>query len=171
LPRLTLTFPAVPPRLLSPTGCVFAASLLTTCLLTGCAAGTVQVPVPSPGAAAERLCAGLRSPARLHGLGKRTTSPKSPLVAAWGSPAIALRCGVSRPAALVPTSQLVTVSGISWFEEPADRPVTFTAVGRQAYVEVTVPPKYTERNPPGDVLLELTAAIKAALPEKADGEL
>ncbi|MGI8335506.1 DUF3515 domain-containing protein [Actinomadura scrupuli] len=160
--RLTLIFRPV----LLLMGCLLSAGVLT-----GCAAGTVQVPVPSPDPAAARLCAGLRPPHRLHGQTERTTSPRSRLVAAWGSPAIALRCGVSRPAALRPASQLVTVNGISWFEEPADRPVTFTAVGRQAYVEVTIPAKYTEHSPPGDVLLELTAAIKAALPEKADGEL
>ena len=160
--RLTLIFPPV---------LLFIGCLLTAALLAGCAAGAVQVPVPSPDPAAARLCAGLLPPHKVHGQTGRTTSPKSRLVAAWGSPAIALRCGVSRPPALQPTSQLVTVSGISWFAEPADRPVTFTAVGRQAYVEVTIPAKYTEHSPPGDVLLELTAAIKAALPEKADGEL
>jgi hypothetical protein len=63
---------------------------------------------------------------------------------------------------------LVTLNGIAWFGEPVNRPVTFTAVGRQAYVEVTVP---TTIQPPGDVLIELTSAIKTALPEKADGEL
>jgi hypothetical protein len=140
-------------------------------LLAGCGAGAVQVPLPGPDPAAARLCAGLRLPQKLHGQARRATRPESPLVTAWGSPAIALRCGVGRPAALLPTSQLVTVSGIAWFAEPTDRPVTFTAVGRQAYVEVTVPATYTEHSPPGDVLLELTDAIKAALPEKADGEL
>jgi hypothetical protein len=90
------------------------------------------------------------------------------LTTAWGSPAIALRCGVPRPAAMRPASELVTVNGVSWFPQPPDRPVTFTAVGRRAYVEVTVPAKYA---PPGDVLIELTAAIKAALPAKPGGEL
>jgi Protein of unknown function (DUF3515) len=140
-------------------------------LTAACAAGSVQVPLPNPDQATSRLCAALRLPRKAHGQSRRATDPASPLVTAWGSPAIALRCGVARPAAMRPTSQLVTVSGISWFAEPADRPVTFTAVGRQAYVEVTIPPKYTERNPPGDILLELTDAIKAAIPEKPDGQL
>jgi hypothetical protein len=129
------------------------------------------MPVPSPDAAAYRLCTGLRLPEKLHGQSRRTTAPASPLVKAWGSPAIAVRCGVGRPASLLPTSELVTVDGIPWFAEPTDRPVTFTAVGRKAYVEVTVPAAYTEHSPAGDVLLELTDAIKAAIPEKADGEL
>ncbi|MCW2912049.1 MAG: hypothetical protein JWN52_117 [Actinomycetia bacterium] len=137
-------------------------------LAAGCGAGSVQVPLPSPDTTTSKLCAGLRLPQKLHGQSRRSTQPKSPLVAVWGSPAIALRCGVGRPAALQPTSPLVTLNGIAWFGEPVDRPVTFTAVGRQAYVEVTVP---TTIQPPGDVLIELTSAIKAALPEKADGEL
>jgi hypothetical protein len=66
------------------------------------------------------------------------------------------------------TSQLVTLNEISWFPQPPDRPVTFTAVGRRAYLEVTVPAAYT---PQGDVLLELTPAIKATLPAKPGGEL
>ncbi|GAA3951215.1 hypothetical protein GCM10023085_37320 [Actinomadura viridis] len=137
-------------------------------MAAGCGAGAVRVPVPAPDAAGARLCAGLRLPEKVHGLERRDTDPESPLTAAWGSPAIALRCGVPRPAALVPTSQLVTVNGVDWFGQPADRPVTFTAVARQVYVEVTVPPKYS---PPGDVLVELGAAISATIPKKPEGQI
>jgi hypothetical protein len=117
-----------------------------------------------------RLCAGLhgRLPAKLHDQSRRRNQPRSELTMAWGSPAIALRCGVPRPPAMLQTSRLVTVNGISWFPQPPDRPVTFTAVGRQAYVEVTVPAAYA---PPGDVLIELTPAIEAALRAKPGGEL
>jgi Protein of unknown function (DUF3515) len=128
----------------------------------------VQVPVPDADAASQRLCAGLRLPEKVHGQSRRDTDPKSPLTAAWGDPAIALRCGVPRPAAMKPTSELVTINGVDWFPQPANRPVTFTAVGRQAYVEVTVPPKY---NPAGDVLIELGDAITSTLPKKPEGQL
>ena len=137
-------------------------------LVTAACGGAVQVPVPEADAATKRLCQGLRLPAKVHGEERRDTTPESPLTAAWGSPAIALRCGVPRPAALQPTSQLVTINGIHWFGHPADRPVTFTAVGRQAYVEVTVPPKY---EPAGDVLIELGPSIKATIPEKPEGQI
>mgnify|MGYP001213163576 CR=1 FL=1 len=145
-----------------------AAVLLPGVLLAGCGDGAVRVPVPTPDAAGARLCAGLRLPERVHGQPRRDTAPESPLTAAWGSPAIALRCGVPRPEALRPQSQLVTVNGIDWFGEPEDRPVTFTAVARQAYVEVTVPPKYS---PPGDVLIELGAAIAETIPKKPEGQI
>jgi hypothetical protein len=41
-------------------------------------------------------------------------------------------------------------------------------VARQAYVEVTVPAKYS---PPGDVLIELGQAIAATIPEKPEGQI
>lgn len=124
--------------------------------------------MPPKNAVADRLCAGLRLPEKVRGQERRDTKPESALTAAWGSPAIALRCGVPRPAALRPTSQLVTVNGLSWFPEPADRPVTFTAVGRQAYVEMTVPAKY---EPAGDVLIELGGPISATIPAKPEGQI
>lgn len=143
------------------------ALLVCGLLLAGCGAGPVQVPPPRPDAATATLCRSLRLPEKLHGLSPRPTEPKSPMISAWGSPAIAVRCGVGRPAALMPTSDLATINGVDWFPQPADRPTTFTALGRQAYVEVTVPAKYA---PAGDVLIELTEAIKT-LPKKPDGEL
>ncbi|MGH3244165.1 MAG: DUF3515 domain-containing protein [Spirillospora sp.] len=137
-------------------------------LAAACGDGAVQVPVPQPDAATQRLCEGLRLPEKVHGQARRDTSPSSPLTAAWGSPSIALRCGVPRPASLHPTSQLVTINRIDWFGQPANRPVTFTAVARQAYVEVTVPPKY---NPAGDVLIELGPLIEATIPKKPEGQI
>ncbi|GAB3984316.1 hypothetical protein GCM10029978_093630 [Actinoallomurus acanthiterrae] len=137
----------------------------------GCGAGEVEVPAPSPPASAVSLCRTLRDrlPQRLHGLKRRDTTPRSPYVTAWGSPAIAVRCGVPRPAGLQNlTAQLAVINGVSWLPQPPDRPVTFTAVGRHAYVEVTVPGKYA---PPGDVLNELTGAIKATIPANSDATL
>jgi hypothetical protein len=139
-------------------------------VVTGCGAGAVEAPVPSPPASVARLCQALRGrlPAKVHGQARRATTARSPLVTAWGSPAIVVRCGMPRPWALKPTSQLVDVNGISWLGVPPDRPVTFTAVGRLAYVEVTVPGAY---QPPGDVLIELAGPIKAAVPATPDGSL
>ncbi|MEV5753561.1 DUF3515 domain-containing protein [Actinoallomurus sp. NPDC052308] len=136
----------------------------------GCGASEVEVPVPHPPASVVSLCRAFhdRLPQRLHGLKRRSTSPRSDLVTAWGSPAIVVRCGVPRPTGLHLTSQLAVINGVSWLPVPPDRPVTFTAVGRHAYVEVTVPPKYT---PPGDVLNELTGAIKATVPANSDATL
>jgi hypothetical protein len=144
-----------------------ALAIAATLLIAGCGTGQVQVPEPRPDAATARLCGSLRLPDKLHGQAARATEPRSPMIRAWGSPAIALRCGVGRPAAMMPTSELATINGVDWFPQPADRPTTFTAVGRRAYVEVTVPAKY---EPAGEVLIDLTNVIKS-LPQKPDGEL
>jgi hypothetical protein len=139
-------------------------------LAAGCGAGAVEAPVPRPPASIAHLCQTLRDrlPAKVHGRSRRSTTPKSPLVTAWGSPAIVVRCGMPRPLALKPTSDLVVINGLNWLPVPPDRPVTFTAVGRQAYIEVTVPAVY---EPPGDVLIELGGPIKAAVPATPDGSL
>lgn len=100
-------------------------------------------------------------PATLDGHDKRPTEPVSQRTAAWGDPAIALRCGVPVPARLRPTTQLITVNGVDWFGEQHAEGWTFTATGRRAYVEVVVPKDYApEVNP----LVDLAAALKGADP-------
>jgi Protein of unknown function (DUF3515) len=138
--------------------------------VSACGAGAVEVPVPRPGPVAAGLCRALhdRLPRTLHGLSRRSTTSTSPMVTAWGSPAIVVRCGVPRPAQLRPASQLEVLDRVSWLPVPPDRPVTFTAVGRRAYVEVTVPAKYA---PAGAVLLDLAGPITATIPANADGSL
>src|SRR5690606_40607058 len=106
-----------------------AAALL---LLTGCTAGAVQVPLPSPAPEAERLCGELAGglPDEIFGQRQVPTDPESDLVAAWGDPAIALRCGVERPASYRPDSELSVANGVAWLPDPADRPTTYIAPGR-----------------------------------------
>lgn len=132
-------------------------------LLAGCGHGAVEVAAPRPPAAARAACERLyeRLPDRLDEQPRRETTSASKLVAAWGSPAIVLRCGVGRPRGLQPTSQLFTVNGVDWLPEPADRPQRFTTVGRTAHVEVTVPQEYA---PAAGVLVGLAAPVKAAIP-------
>lgn len=133
--------------------------------LTACTA-PVRVPEPSPPAEIERTCRALHHglPDELDGEWRRPTEPESRLLAAWGSPPIALRCGVGRPAALRPTSQLVTVDGVDWLPDPAEAPTRFTTVGRTAYVQVIVS---EDSLPPANVLVELADPIKAAVPPEA----
>lgn len=132
----------------------------------GCSSGTPDIPVPSPDAATAALCKGLKLPEKLDGHERRDTG--SPFTAAWGSPAIALRCGVPRPAD--PESgiidRVVVINGLDWLPTPLDRPAYWTLVGRDAYVEVTIPPEYLpEGRPPGELLTELTDAL-GKLPKK-----
>lgn len=118
---------------------------------------------PTPDAAAARLCGALKVPETLDGHKSRSTTPDSPYTRAWGSPAIALRCGVPVPAH-PQTETIVTIDGVDWLPQPADTPVTFTTLHRQTQVEVTIPAAYTTDHPAGDILIGLTSSIKAAIP-------
>jgi hypothetical protein len=149
-------------------------------LLAGCGAGgsgsggagaaaTRLVP-PSPPPAVRAYCAALARelPSRLGGLARRAVVPSSPLTAAWGNPPIVLRCGVPFPAALAPTAVLTVVNGVAWFPQPAGSatPSRFTAVGREAYVDLGVPARYA---PAGPLLVTISNAIAAAVPAKPGG--
>ena len=146
-----------------------AALLLMLGTVTGCATRVQVEPPPAPAGIA-KFCGALhaRLPAKLHGDERRTVTPDSKLTAAWGDPALALRCGVPRPSALRPTSDLAEINGLAWLPQPEGTPTTFTLLGRDAYVEVTVPRTVQL---PGEVLSELSPPLKAALPKKADGSL
>ena len=95
----------------------------------------------------------------------RSTEPDSPSTAAWGDPAIVLRCGVPRPAALTRTAQLVSVNGVDWFAEELTGGYVFTTYGRQAYVEVTVPDDYAPEIGP---VTELSSSVAEAVPDRAN---
>jgi len=151
-------------------GFVTALAALAALGAAGGCATEVQVEPPHASARVAELCGALhdRLPAKLHGDERRTVTPESDLTAAWGDPALALRCGVPRPAALRPDSQLGDINGLSWLPEPEGAPTRFTLLGRDAYVEVTVPRTVKL---PGEVLSELSPALKATLPKRPDGSL
>ncbi|MCD0452118.1 DUF3515 domain-containing protein [Actinocorallia sp. API 0066] len=137
-------------------------------VLGGCAGGGgVEVPIPSPTGQAATICGALEYPKSFDGLPRRKVSPPSNLVAAWGEPAIALRCGVARPSdvrGLIP--DVVNIAGLLWapggpWPGEGDQPVTWTLVGRTAYVEVTIPRKYTSHGRPvGEILGGFSAILK-----------
>ncbi len=139
---------------------VTAGVVLLALALTGCA-GPVQVDPPRPQGVAADGCRALGGvlPQRLDGAERGETTPRSPYTAVWGEAEIALRCGVPRPAAMNPTDVVSEFGGVAWFADPA-RPLLFTAIGREAYVEVTISREHT----PGDVLVELAEPINKALP-------
>jgi hypothetical protein len=58
-----------------------------------------------------------------------------------------------------PTEQVPEVDGVAWFPDPRHATL-FTAVGREAYVEVTISQKHV----PGNVLVDLAGPINKALP-------
>ena len=107
--------------------------------LAGCTSSPpVHVTVPDgPG----RACAALhqRLPDDVDGRSSRATDPSSVRTAAWGSPAVTLRCGVRRPAGFADDSELIEVDGVGWFLDERSSAYVFTRVDRRPFVEVVVP--------------------------------
>lgn len=127
--------------------------------------------VPSPGAEAAGLCEDLDQllPQRVNGLERTDPEPASELTAAWGSPAIILRCGVPRPDGMNDLDgDGVDVNGVGWLmEKQSDGSFRFTTALREAYVEVTLPQERTEAGLAP--LTDLAKPIKKAVPEGIAG--
>ena len=152
-----------------------ATALVAALLLAACSGdGGVRVAAPSATGSAGKQCAALKAalPATLDGQKTRGTSPKAATAAAWGSPAIVLRCGVPIPAVLDPHSPVYDplsgahdaeeVNGVCWTSEPVDGGgFRYTTLKQQAYVEVTVPGAYAHRQSP---IGSLTGPIKKTDP-------
>jgi hypothetical protein len=132
--------------------------LLAAC--SGAQPVEVQPPDRQPGGC-EKLHDAL--PEDLDGRDRRDTSPESAQTAAWGDPAVVLRCGVGRPAGLTPTSQVLEVDGVDWFLVERPDAFVFTTTGRRAYVEVRVPGS-TPREQATAPLVDLAEAVRTTLP-------
>jgi Protein of unknown function (DUF3515) len=133
----------------------------------GCSAGPVRADPPRPTGQAAAACANLHAalPDKLEGQPRRGTEPESPLTAAWGDPAIVMRCGVGVPAAYRPTSQLYTVNGVDWLPEELTNGYLFTTMGREAGVELAVPHQHApEINPVADLSLLVKERVPGTRP-------
>ncbi|MET9148692.1 DUF3515 domain-containing protein [Streptomyces sp. NPDC004042] len=123
--------------------------------------------VPSPDPAVAKLCGDLDRalPRKVDGLSRTDPRPASALTAGWGSPAIILRCGVPRPAAMNdPDADGAEVDGVGWLlEKQADGSFRFTTTLRRAYVEVSLPASRTGHG--AAPLVHLAPAVKKAIPE------
>lgn len=148
-------------------GAYGGAALAVLLLANACAAAEVRMEAPQPDEATAALCRDLvdRLPERLFGQEQVPVRPESDFMAAWGDPPAALRCGVERPLALRPDSVLEEVNGVAWLPQPEDEPVLYTAVGREAYVELTVPPAYGAPAPGLVAISDLVGETVPALPE------
>lgn len=140
------------------------AGVVALLALTGSACGGVDVPGTTVSgaerAACERLVEAL--PDRVSDQARRETSG-NPLGAAWGDPAIVLRCGVGTPEGYDKFAGCQTVNDLDWFVPTEDiedqgADVTMTTIGREPAVEVVVPAAY---RPPDAVMVDLAAAVKA----------
>ena len=149
-------------------GAVASLATLAT-LLAGCGASTVHVETPALHGAAAADCARLvrALPHRVADQPRRQVEPAGVAGAAWGDPAIVLRCGVPRPKELRPTSTCQMANGVGWFipeSQIQGRPtdIVMTTVGRAENVEVRLPEKYW---PPAAAMVDLAPAIKKTIRE------
>ena len=104
---------------------------------------TVAAP-PAPSSATLAACVKVfaKLPVQLGTLAPRKTETDSSVVAAWGNPAIVLRCGVPRPAIFdtPAAAQPVDVNDVLWQPDPQKNQTVYTAVDRGSiYIDVTVP--------------------------------
>lgn len=133
----------------------------TLLLVAACSPATVDIPAPAldddEAAACARLVRAL--PDRLADQERR--GPDVAHGAAWGDPAVVLRCGVDEPAGFDELSTCQVVNDVAWYipqEQVAGEPVDIlmTTVGRRPNVEVSIPEEYF---PPAAAMAQLSDAL------------
>ena len=140
------------------------AGVVALVALGASACGRVEIDDPSAPRAEKSACTSLVEalPDHVSDQGRRDTKG-SPLGAAWGDPAIVVRCGVGRPDGYDRFAGCQTVNGVDWFvpermvtDQGLD--VVLTTIGRTPAVELTVP---AELRPPAAALVDVATAVKA----------
>jgi hypothetical protein len=124
----------------------------------------VAVAPPAPDAAGQRACRRLVAalPAQLGDRPARQVRASSPYVAAWGEPAVVLRCGVARPPSFLSTVEVQDINGVTWFPERRGGTTAWTAVDRAVYVEVLAPVEDASAS-----VARLSAPVAGTLARKA----
>ncbi len=132
-------------------------------VLAGTSCGAVDVRASEVSGSERKACADLVEalPDRVSEQQRRETEG-NPLGAAWGDPAIVLRCGVGTPSGYDKFAACQVADGLGWFvpdEQMADqgRDLVMTTIERSPRVEVLVPAEY---RPPPAVMVDLAEAIK-----------
>jgi hypothetical protein len=123
--------------------------------------GPVTVSVPSVSPAVQRVCERLAAdlPASIgDDLARRTTQPASPLVAAWGNPAVVLRCGVPVDPDFSAGDQVIEITRdgtVGWWANRKGDTAIWSTPRATVHVEVRIPSKYQG----ADILTPLTPAV------------
>jgi hypothetical protein len=125
-----------------------SALLLTAPALAGCG-GPVEVDVPDLSTADRATCATFTAalPATLAEQERDDVGPSDAPAAAYGDPAIVVRCGVPEPDGFDLTASCEQANGVGYFipnEQYDDQglDLTITAAGYRPRVEVVVPAEY-----------------------------
>jgi hypothetical protein len=118
---------------------------------------------PKPAAQEQAWCARLagRLPQSLgDDLDRRKTDPASPLVAAWGSPAVVLRCGVADDSGYPVGAQLLHANSevVGWWQSKRGGDVLWSTPTAPIRVELIVPTRYESH---GGMLATLSPVIES----------
>lgn len=140
---------------------VLAALVLVTAL-SGCGATLEVDEYPTaPGTKVDCQAMIADMPRTVAGQDNRAVSGQ--IAAAWGDPAIILRCGVERPDTLSRSSPCYTVRKVGWLAETTADGYLFTTIGRTFYISIEVPKTY---DPAADALADLAPSVKKHDPLK-----
>jgi len=135
----------------------------TAALLAGCGSDTVAVDRFEVGRADRQGCQTLLEdlPESLSDQPRRQVDGSS-YAAAWGDPAIVLRCGVAAPEGFDKFSACQRVNEVDWYvpertidDQGAD--VLMTTIGRDPRVELHLP---AEHRPPVAALVDVADTVK-----------
>jgi len=126
--------------------------------LAGCGSGS-DLPKPGPDAGSA-LCTALLKRLPEQVLDRRRTSLDVTGAAAWGDPAIVLRCGVPAPG---PSGNCLVINGQEWIFTETKDVFRFVTHDRSPAVEVTFPTSINRTTVPG-AFVDLGPAVKP-LPE------
>ena len=154
------------------------AAVAAATLLSGCGSTTphaspnapVDIPAfPQVSGSSGACQAILRSlPTQINHQKQRKTTG-SAFGAAWGNPAIVLRCGVAEPTQFDPYASCLTVNGVDWFLEgqvpsmdgtSTPGALTITTVYRKPAISVVIPNSNGTQGP-GLAMLALAQTVKA----------
>ncbi|MFB9234258.1 DUF3515 family protein [Plantactinospora siamensis] len=128
---------------------------------------TAVVPVNAPalGGRAATLCRALTAklPPKLNDLARRPVTAGAEQNAAYGDPALILRCGV--PAPEVPsTDDVWKINGVCWHPVQRADATELTTVDREVPIQVTVPQAYPQAL---QMVAPVSTPAAAAVPERA----
>jgi hypothetical protein len=128
-------------------GVVLLAFLGSACSGSGTSARHAAAVQPVNGLSPQTLlrCRALKAalPAQLaQGVSSRAAEPESDTTAAWGDPAIALRCGVPRGS---DRDDPYTFNGVTWAMHDTGASRTWTTTAQQVNVSVQVPDAYSSQ--------------------------
>lgn len=132
-------------------------------LVAACSPGAVDIAPPALDDVEAAACADLVDALPQRLVGQERRGPEVAHGAAWGAPAVVLRCGVDEPAGFDELSTCQVVNDVAWYipdeqvtGEPVD--IVMTTVGRRPNVEVSLPEEYF---PPAAAMAQLSDALVA----------